>query len=643
MQLWHIDDVPVGLILATERGRVLQANQTMCDLLGLELQSLTSRTMDQVFTPAARLLYHSYLLPLLKLHGELAELSLSVQTSANVRLDVLIKARYQAAQGHEDGLIQFVFFPWRERRRLEEQLLSAKRAAEQVPGMLFELRRDGSGNWRMPYASDQLRQMHGIPPMSVVDDADLWWRSIHPEDRGLVADGLAASARDLQPWRGEYRVLMRGQESWRETHASPQAQPDGAMLWHGYTADVTERKQLQAQVTERVAAERLNQARHEFLARVSHELRTPLNGILGFAQLLLLPEVGVHTPVHRDRVQRIEQAGRALLRLVDDVLDITRIQAGGLRLHFSSVSVAEVIDEAVQWLLPQAQAQQVALAVRDGEAPEWVTADRYRLLQCLTNLLSNAIKYGGRGHEVVVRWHRSDAQLVLEVLDQGPGFTDAQLDALFEPFNRLGAERSDVQGAGLGLAITRGLIEMMSGQLHVSNRPGGGACFRVSLPLASSGSAPHRHAPPSLAGQACRLTEVPPSRELVLYVEDNDVNALVMASMMELRPEWELVRATTGREALEWLQRHTPSLLLLDMHLPDAHGPGLLQEIRTSPAMSHVPAIAVSADALAESIHHAMVHGFQAYWTKPLDLGQVLPQLDEWLLRVRASRQNVAG
>lgn len=254
MQPWCIDEVPVGLMLATERGRILQANRAMCDLLGQDLSALTSRTMDQVFTPAARLLYHSYLLPLLKLHGELAELSLSVQTAANERLDVLIKARYQVATGDQEALIQFVFFPWRERRRLEEQLLSAKRAAEQVPGMLFELRRDGAGHWRMPYASDQLRQMHGVPPMSVVDDADPWWRSIHPDDRGAVLDALLASARALQPWRGEYRVLIHGQEGWRETHASPHAQPDGAVLWHGYTADVTERKQLQAQVAERAAA-----------------------------------------------------------------------------------------------------------------------------------------------------------------------------------------------------------------------------------------------------------------------------------------------------------------------------------------------------------------------------------------------------
>lgn len=643
MPPWCIDDVPVGLMLATERGRILKANRAMCDLLGLELPALTSRTMDQVFTPAARLLYHSYLLPLLKLHGELAELSLSVQTASNERLDVLIKARHQAATGDQDALIQFVFFPWRERRRLEEQLLSAKRAAEQVPGMLFELRRDGAGQWRMPYASDQLRQMHGVPPISVVDDADPWWRSIHPEDRGAVADGLLASARALHPWRGEYRVLMGGQEGWRETHASPHAQPDGAVLWHGYTADVTERKQLQAQVAERVAAERLNQARHEFLARVSHELRTPLNGILGFAQLLLLPDVGVQTPAHRDRVQRIEQAGRALLQLVDEVLDITRIQAGGLRLNLGPVSVADVVDEVVQWLAPQAQSRQVGVVVPGGLHGVRVTADRHRLLQCLTNLLSNAIKYGGQGHEVTLQWRAEGAQLVLEVLDQGPGFTEAQLGALFEPFNRLGAERSGIEGVGLGLTITRGLIEMMSGQMHASNRPGGGACFRMSLPLAVSDPGQGLDAAQGAPDLASQRAQAPQSPELVLYVEDNDVNACLMAAMLEQRPDWALVRVATGREALDWLQHHTPSLLLLDMHLPDTDGLALLRDIRSRPGLSHVPAIGVSADALAETMQRATAQGFQAYWTKPLDLGAVLPELDAWLLRVRSAGQNVAG
>lgn len=644
---WHIDDVPVGLMLVTDQGQILQANRVLCDMLGHEPDALLAQRIDQVFTPAARLLYHSYLLPLLKLHGELAELSMSVLTAAGQRLDVLIKARCLPGEPGSDGAggcIQFVFFPWRERRRLEEQLLSAKRAAEQVPGLLFEMRRSAAGHWSLPYASDQLRQMHGLPPMSVVDDAAPWWRSLHPDDRADVAEALAESARLLSPWRGEYRVLLHEGEAWRETHASPHAQPDGSVLWHGYTADVTERKRLQAQVAEREAAERLHRARHEFLARVSHELRTPLNGILGFAQLLLAPEVGVPLPMHRDRVHRIEQAGRTLLKLVDEVLDITRMQAGGLRLSLSPVSVSELVDEAVQWLTPLAQSRGVSVVVQTpSPEPVWCLADRHRLLQCLTNLLSNAIKYGAGAGQAEVHWRAEDGLLCLEVLDRGPGFTPEQLGLLFEPFNRLGAERTDIEGAGLGLAITRGLVEMMSGRLQATNRPGGGACFRLTMPLTAPASPSDMAAP---AGPGLRQPAEPDAaqaRALVLYVEDNDVNALVMESVLELRPDCALVRVGTGQEALQWLQQHTPGLLLLDMHLPDTDGMALLQQIRALPGLAQVPAIGVSADALQETMDRATSQGFQGYWTKPLDLHEVLPDLDAWLARVRTAGSNVAG
>jgi PAS domain S-box-containing protein len=647
---WHIDDVPVGLMLVTDQGQILQANRALCDMLGHELDALQARRIDQVLTPAARLLYHSYLLPLLKLHGELAELSLSVLTAAGQRLDVLIKARClpgEPADGGADGRIQFVFFPWRERRRLEEQLLSAKRAAEQVPGLLFEMRRSAAGHWSLPYASDQLRQMHGLPPMSVVDDAAPWWRSLHPDDRTDVAEALAESARQLSPWRGEYRVLLPDGEAWRETHASPHAQPDGSVLWHGYTADVTERKRLQAQVAEREAAERLHRARHEFLARVSHELRTPLNGILGFAQLLLAPGVGVQAPVHRDRVHRIEQAGRTLLKLVDEVLDVTRMQAGGLRLSLAPVEASALVDEAVQWLAPLAQTCGVSVVVQSpSPEPVWCLADRHRLLQCLTNLLSNAIKYGAGGGQVEVCWRAEGGQLCLDVLDRGPGFTAEQLGLLFEPFNRLGAERTGIEGVGLGLAITRGLVEMMSGQLKAANRPGGGACFRLSMPLtcaaglADAADSAHAVVPGLPAVSAPDTAE---ARAVVLYVEDNDVNALVMESVLELRPDCALVRVGTGQEALQWLKGHVPSLLLLDMHLPDTDGMALLQQIRLLPGLVQVPAIGVSADALQDTMDRATSQGFQGYWTKPLDLNEVLPDLDAWLQRVRTQGSNVAG
>jgi signal transduction histidine kinase/ActR/RegA family two-component response regulator len=633
---WRIDDVPIGLLAVTEDGRVLEANARLGQMLGQDPATLVGQNLDRVFMPAARLLYHSYLLPLLKLHGHVSEVALPLRSHAGERVDTLFTASRHAPDEQQPlACVRFAFLPWRERRRLEDQLLSAKRAAEQVPGLLFELKQDASGKQTFPYASDSLRRLYGVPPQDALNDAELVWQTLHPEDLPAWRAALDESARAVSPLRCEYRVLLHGKITWRETHASPQRLPDGACLWHGYTADVTERKALMAQAMERDAAERASRAKSEFLARVSHELRTPLNGILGFSQLLTAPAAGVREPGHRRQVQYIESAGRALLQLVDEILDIAHIESGGVRMNLQAVDVAAALREAMNIVTPMARQRQVRLRLEAGGAQCWAQADAHRLAQCLLNLISNAVKYGPEGGEVRLSVAAHGARLVVSVTDQGPGLTPTQMVHLFEPFNRLGAERSQVEGSGLGLVITKGWIELMGGRLSVANVPGGGACFSFDLTLDSRVA--HNLLPSPFAGRSSPVQLDDASsgpRVELLYVEDNEINAILMESILQLRPQCRLHLAQDAASALYLAQQIKPDLLLLDLHLPDMTGPELLVQLRCLPGLASVPAVAVSADAIAEHVNQVRQAGFVGYWTKPLDLRLVLSELDALLATI---------
>ncbi len=618
------DHVPAGLVAVTDRGRILRLNRWLRGTLGWDADAAAPESVDQLFNPASRLLFHSYLMPLLQLHGEVAGLTLVLRHRNGEDLDVLLRASRRTDPEHpqREARVHLVLFPWTERRRLEQQLLSAKRAAEQVPGLIFELLREPSGRYRFPYVSDAVRHIHGVAPQPVLADARHLLTTVARQDRVRLREAFEASARTLHPVRLEFQVEGGPEPGWRETHAEPRPQPDGSVQWHGYTADITERKALLAEVTAREAAQQAAASRNLFLARVSHELRTPLNGILGFTQLLQDATRGVVDAEHRRQLGHIEQAGRTLLKLVNEVLEISRIEAGGLTLQLEPVSLAEAIANASALVQGPARARHVQLLNEPPVAPVHALADEQRLLQCLGNLLSNAIKYGPPGGRLWLRWGEDAGRAWFELRDEGPGFSAEQLAHLFEPFNRLGAERSKVEGTGLGLSITRGLMEAMSGQISARNHPAGGAVFRLELSAPACPARPHAEAPaPAVAPP--EPANRPPA--CVLYVEDNDVNAMLMEAVLQMRPHLRLVRAATAQEALDWLQAHTPELLLLDLQLPDMSGWDLLGLLRQDPRHRALPVVAVSADMPQDSPASL---GLDDYWSKPIELARVLPVLD---------------
>ena len=383
---------------------------------------------------------------------------------------------------------------------------------------------------------------------------------------------------------------------------------------------------LQREIAERRRAEEeashANRAKSEFLSRMSHELRTPLNGILGFAQLL---EMDARDPHEQESVSHILKGGRHLLALIDEVLDISRIEAGRLPISLEPVLIGDTVRTAVDLVRPQAAACGVTLGNEAGDDERHVTADRQRLQQVLLNLLSNAVKYNRKGGTVTVSSAaRPGGRIAIAVADSGMGIPEAMLDRLFTPFDRLGAEQSEVQGTGLGLALSRRLVEAMGGQLLVQSRPGVGSTFSVELPAAE---APGR----SATGVDAPMGDAGRGRGTILYIEDNVANLRLVQRIVERRPGLTLLSAMQGSQGLDLARAHRPQMILLDLHLPDLNGEEVLARLHDDPLTREIPVVIVSADAVPGDVSRLLARGARSYVTKPLEVAALLALLDEVL------------
>jgi signal transduction histidine kinase/CheY-like chemotaxis protein len=386
------------------------------------------------------------------------------------------------------------------------------------------------------------------------------------------------------------------------------------------------RRAEEAAEVAREEAERANRAKSEFLSRMSHELRTPLNVILGFGQLL---ELGALDERGRKAVEQIIKAGHHLLGLINEILDISRIEAGRLSLSLEAVAVDEAIGEALALVEPLAGARKITLT-REGAAPGvYALADYQRLKQVLLNLFSNAVKYNQEGGEVAARVSGSNGKVVIEVADTGAGIAADQLERIFVPFERLDADEGVVEGTGLGLPLARRLVQAMGGTLTVESELGAGSTFSIEVPATEA---------PGPAGEAERAAMHQPAlngpaaaangARTVLYVEDNLSNLRLMEGIFSRRPDLRLMPAMQGTLGLELAREHAPDLILLDLHLPDIGGEEVLSRLRSDPKVGRVPVIVLSADATPRQIERLRRRGANAYLTKPLDVQQLLETLD---------------
>ncbi len=405
--------------------------------------------------------------------------------------------------------------------------------------------------------------------------------------------------------------------------------PDEGVIAFG--RDVTGRRQAEeALARAKEEAERANRAKSEFLSRMSHELRTPMNSILGFAQLLARGEL---SPQNGKSVQHILKAGRHLLHLINEVLEIARIEAGREQFSLEPVLLAPVLEEALGLVRPLAHQHGVTLRGDAWPAELYVHADRQRLLQVLLNLLSNAIKYNQPGGTVDL-YATGDAtqRCRIRVRDSGKGIAAERVDELFTPFARLGAEQSEVEGTGLGLALSRRLCEAMGGQLSLEHSGTNGSTFVVELDATISPLAEFVDAERAPTERAAYRDAT------LLYIEDNLANLALVETILLSRPGWRVVPALQGQLGLELAREHQPDVILLDVHLPDLSGLEVLRRLRSETRTASTPVVVVSADATSASVERLRSAGANAYLTKPLDVDEFLSVLDRYIPIVEPTR-----
>lgn len=357
-------------------------------------------------------------------------------------------------------------------------------------------------------------------------------------------------------------------------------------------------------------AEQANKEKSMFLSRTSHELRTPLNAILGFAQLLLAE---LENGKHKDNVNMIKSAGDHLLKLIDEVLDIARIESGVLKLKLEPTPINDLLAEAIQYIAPLGKIRDIQIE-QEIQADLVALAERQKLLQVILNLLSNALKYGPYNSTVLVSAYKKESKVIIEVFDEGAGIPESLKERLFTAFDRLGAEQTKTEGTGLGLALSKQIMLAMHGSIHVAKNK---SLFWIELN--ATDSAPKTEQPSQAATFAKQTTETTHKKQIV-YVEDNISNRALVEAVIKRLPNIQLHCAATVKEAKNLLNDIEVDLMIIDLNLPDESGEALVHYMKSQVNLISVPIIILSADAMPDTIQRLEKTGIDKYMTKPLDI-----------------------
>ena len=589
-----------------------------------------------------------------KLRAQLLPADLAAAHRAN-DLEVLARGKaitFEETAPHPDGehIYRSVKFPLRDQNGriygiggissdVTDQRIAERERARALADMeeAQRLARVGSWSWD-PRANEvswsaQMYAIFGREPAHGPPGMGEFVAYTHPEDRERVAATYAQALAGKSAFELDCRVVG-GDGVQRTVHALAHEDHTRRGCYLGTVQDVTRQRRAERERLELLQtsarAESANRAKSEFLARMSHELRTPLNSIIGFSQLLALEGLA---PPHDEDVGQILKAGEHLLELVNEVLDLARIESGQITISPEPVALADAVRDALALLAPTAREHDVSMAADSDGLPDdgFVHADRNRFNQVLLNLLSNAIKYNRPGGRVEISFEIADtARIRTLIADTGVGIEPAQLARLFEPFQRLGAEHTEVEGTGLGLALSKGLIEAMGGTIDVQSTVGVGTTFVVELAADRPPASESR--PGASGGQPAELDDVSPRRHVVLYIEDNLSNLTLVQRILERQRNVELISAMQATIGLELARQHKPDLIVLDLHLPDMPGTEVLERLKAEASTRAIPVVVLTADASGRQSARVKELGAADYLTKPLDVPRFLEMLHDKLV-----------
>ncbi len=498
----------------------------------------------------------------------------------------------------------------------------------------FITRHAGIGTWESDVAgcgrwNAQMFHLRGLAPSETAPNREEWMALVHPDDVSLVLEGSPDAAAALLPMSYEFRVrLPDGSCRWLASRSAAVLDDAGRPVRRvGVNWDITESKNAEIARQQAALAEREIQAKSQFLSRMSHELRTPLNAVLGFTQLLQIEARQSAQSAQLAKLEHIRAAGDHLLSLINDVLDLSGLEAGEIRLAMQPVDLAQLVRQSLPLL--QSLASQHGVELATGRAEGIARADPTRLRQVVINLLSNAIKYNRVGGTVRVESHSAGGEATLSVSDTGRGLSSEQIASLFEPFNRFGVESEGIEGTGIGLTIVKSLVDGMGGRIEVESSPGRGTVFAVTLPAAATADPNQAEATqadtvPDILGA---MTPVERSGT-ILYIEDNAVNVLLVEELVKTMGGLTIVSEPSGAAGVGRALSLRPDLVLIDLQLPDFDGYEVLRRLRADTRTRAIPCIALSANAMREDIERGLASGFADYWTKPLDFAMFIAALN---------------
>ena len=544
---------------------------------------------------------------------------------------ILLNARQITRENIGTHVILLAMEDVTERKKLEYERDTAlnliQKITSQVPGVVFQfcLNQDGSSNF--PFASEKLREFFLVEPTEAHEDSSKVFARIDPEDYNSVVASIQKSSLELTPWEQEYRVNLNDDAvRWYFGSSLPHREKNGSILWDGFTSDITERKQMEVELREaKYKAESANIAKSEFLANMSHEIRTPINGLFGMTQLLELTDL---TDEQRDYVATLKKSGKSLLSLINDILDLSKIESGKIILESSEFSLVQSIKNLVTMQKQIAYDKGLALEVDvHKDIPNVLIGDQRRIKQILLNLLGNALKFTAHGSITISlkQLERHDETILVQIAvqDTGIGISPEAMEDIFMRFvQEDGSISRRYGGTGLGLTISRRLVELMGGSLSVESTQGVGSCFRVNLPFTISKSVITEQETPSIKFNKEALSL------RILFVEDEPTSRNFGVSLLT-KMGHEVTSVDDGRKCLSSLEQSKFDLVFMDIQMPVMNGEDAIKEIRKRELDTsfHQPAIALTAYSLRGDKEKFLDAGFNGYLSKPLEMQHLISEM----------------